>query len=85
MDRPITLNQAKSQYVNRFTAEHVPHWAKQANPSNGKFYAPQYASDSEWYERTMFHGESELATKRNCYSQCPSWPVGQWLDAPYTK
>jgi len=85
MSRPITLDQAKAQYAQRYTMDHVPPWAKQANPTNGKFYAPQYASDAEWYECTMFAGEDGLATKRHCYSQCPSWPVGQWLDTPFNR
>lgn len=90
--RVITFTQACAQYPNRYTCDHVPTWASKPHLHNGgeshgkeTFYAPQYASDVEWYERTMFSGESELATSRYCYSQCPSWPMGKWLSAPFTK
>lgn len=79
--RPLTLAQAKAQYPHRYTVEHVPAWARKA-ANNGKYYAPQCATDAEWYDNTLFHGESELASRNHCYSSQPSWPMGQWLDAP---
>lgn len=82
--RKLTFEAAKAQFVNRYTMENVPRHA-QTPAANGKFYAPQYASDKEWYDRTFFKGENELATARHCYSTNPSWPVGQWLDAPFNK
>ncbi len=83
--RKLSIEEAKARYINRFTLDHVPAWARQVNPGNGKFYAPQYESDAQWYERTFFAGESELATRRHCYSTCPSWPLGQWLDQPFSR
>lgn len=82
--RTLTFEQAKAQFPNRYTMENVPAHAK-VPATNGKYYAPQYSSDAEWYQRTFFKGESELATARHCYSTCPSWPLGQWLDEPYKK
>jgi hypothetical protein len=84
MKRPISFEQAKAQYTHRFTMEHVPVWAILRAP-NGKYYAPQYRSDKEWYDNTLFAGESELATKEACYTANQSWPLGQWLDQPYQK
>lgn len=81
--RTLSFEAAKAQFSQRFTVEHVPAWARQ--PLDGKYYAPQYASDREWYERTFFKGEHKLATVRFCYSTCPTWPLGQWLDAPFTR
>jgi hypothetical protein len=46
MKRP-SFEQAKAQYVHRFTMEHG------AAP-NGQYYAPQFASDQEWYDHTQF-------------------------------
>ena len=82
---------ALSAYVHRYTAEHVPAWARQAAP-NGRHYAPQYRTDSEWLSKTRF----PIAEDRNgirlksgqfrnsdCESSDPSWPYGQWLDRPF--
>jgi len=84
MPRPITFEQAKAQYVHRYTAEHVPQWARRMAP-NGKYYAPQYRTDLEWYNATEFNGEGEIADKEHCYSTKATWPFGQWLDEPYRR
>lgn len=83
MTRPLTFEQAKAQYVHRYTAEHVPAWAR--TPHNGRYYAPQFRNDREWYDNTLFYGESELATRKYCYTSGQTWPLGQWLDAPYSR
>lgn len=62
--------------------QHVPRWARIAAP-NGNFYAPQYATDTEWYANTLFNRESDLADATTCYSHSQSWPLGQWLDEPF--
>lgn len=82
MTKSITFEQAMARFPHRFTCEHVPAWARQPAP-NGRYYAPQYASDREWYEKTEFHGEGEMADKKHCFSSGQPWPCGQWLDAPY--
>lgn len=84
MTRPVSFELAKARYVHRYTMDHVPAWAR-AKAHNGKFYAPQYRSDREWYELTKFHGESELADKKHCYSSGQTWPVGEWLDKPFQR
>ena len=81
MKRPITFEQAKAQYIHRYTMEHVPAWAKRRS-GNGKFYAPQFRTDAEWYENAKFDGESDLADKEYCHVSGETWPLGQWLDAP---
>jgi hypothetical protein len=82
MSRPSFIK-AKLQYTQRYTMQHIPQWAK-VKCSNGRFYAPQFRSDLEWYENTLFHGESKLAEKDSCYTRGQTWPMGQWLDSPYT-
>lgn len=81
-----TLAQARSQYVHRFTMEHVPQWAR-TECGNGKFYAPQYSSDSEWYEHTVFPEEEshpDFPRKVNhCYATGQTWPRGLWLDVVF--
>jgi hypothetical protein len=80
---PPTFEQAKAKYVNRFTMEHVPAWAKKPM-ANGKYYAPQYESDAEWYASTLFPGEpGHHNGKNHCQSSNQTWPLGQFLDAPY--
>lgn len=83
MKRAITFEAAKAAYPHRYTAETIPAHAKARQP-NGLFLAPQYLTDLEWYEKTLFAGESELADKGHCYSSGQSWPFGQWLDTPPT-
>lgn len=83
--RKLTLSQAKALYVHRYTMEYVPAWARRVNPGNGKFYAPQYKSDKEWYDSTIFPGEpGHDGDKNHCYSSGQTWPLGQWLDKPYS-
>lgn len=77
MARPISFEQAKARYVNRYTMEHAPSWAHKL--CDGKRYAPHYRTDREWYDNTKFYGESELAGKGYCYSTNQSWPLGLFL------
>lgn len=82
-----SFEQACAQYVHRFTMEHVPAWTRVKCSGTAKHYAPQFRSDREWYEHTLFPGEpghpAESARVRWCYTTKPTWPLGQWLDAPY--
>lgn len=80
--RPLTLEEAKTRYIHRYTMDHVPTWAR-ARAANGKFYAPHFRSDQEWYEHTLFKGESELATSKYCYTFGQTWPLGDWLTESY--
>jgi hypothetical protein len=81
-DRPLSFARATALYVNRYTMEHVPNWAK-PRAHNGRYYAPHFRTDREWYDHTRFNGESEMADKGACYTTGHTWPLGQWLDAPY--
>ena len=78
--RKLTLSQACAQYPHRYTVEHIPAHVAKPCEGNGKFYAPQYATDAEWYGATVFPGEGPEAGQGHCYSSKPSWPLGQWLD-----
>lgn len=80
--RRISLAAAKAQYPHRYTAEHVPAWAKEPL-SLGRFYAPQYASDAEWYENTAFPGEANCYAADHCVSNWQTWPHGKWLGAVF--
>lgn len=90
MTRPITLTEAKACYVHRFTLEHVPQWAKAPigdTPLDPPlFYAPQYASDEEWYRKTDFPGEGGIgAREHSCFSSGQTWPLGQGLARVYRR
>jgi hypothetical protein len=64
--------------------EHVPAWAIKPLDA-GRYYKPQFRDDREWYCSTLFHGESEMATKHNCYSR-PTWPLGSgFSDKPFAR
>ena len=82
MSRP-SIKTAKAQYPHRYTMEHVPLWASKPC-ENGKYYAPQYRTDQEWYDNTVFWPDKRC-DKDNCYSNNQSWPLGEWLDAPYKR
>jgi hypothetical protein len=85
MAKLISFDDAKRLYVNRYTMEHVPLWAKQPCSGNGKYYAPQYRSDAEWYENTDFPPLKARGSDGDCFSANPTWPLGQWLDKEYVK
>ena len=74
---------AKCAYPHRYTLEHVPQWAATPAP-NGKYYAPQYRSDREWYAHTLFPSDNPYH-KQDCHSTEQTWPLGQWLDQAYPK
>lgn len=83
MKRSISFTQAKRDYPNRYTMEHKPAWANMPC-GNGKYYAPQYRTDREWYENTAFPGENGIEPDETaCYTIVQTWPLGQWLDAPF--
>jgi hypothetical protein len=52
---------------------------------NGKFYAPHFRSDQEWYNHTTFPGEEAHKGRDRdaCHTSGQTWPLGQWLDTPY--
>lgn len=85
MQRKVSFEQACAQYVHRFTVDHVPQWARKPC-DNGKYYAPQFASDREWYDTATFPGEPGLhGNCKHCISTGQTWPLGDWLDAPYRR
>lgn len=85
MSRPLTLAQAQARYVHRFTADHVPAWAR-VQRDDGSYYAPQYASDAEWYNATRFPGEGGIPSRAcHCESSGQTWPLGQSLPAPFDR
>ena len=77
----LSFEQAKAKYVHRFTMEHVPTWASKPAP-NGKYYAPQFSSDLEWYDNTLFPPQNPYSRK-DCHTSGQTWPIGQWLDSVY--
>lgn len=81
--RKLSLAKAQAQYVHRYTMEHKPTWAEL--PHNGRYCAPQYRSDQEWYDHTLFPGERghPFPGEDSCYSTGATWPMGTWLDKPY--
>jgi hypothetical protein len=78
----MTFEEAKRVYVHRFTMEHVP--ARARKPHLDRYPAPQYRTDAERFANTEFPPDNPLS-KRDCHSSNPSWPLGQWLDAPFTQ
>ena len=84
--RKVSFLEARFRYRNRFTMEHVPDWAKKPCESNGLYYAPQYRSDREWYDNTVFPGEAGLhPNNKYCESNGQTWPLGQWRNSPFIK
>jgi hypothetical protein len=77
---------ALDSFHNRYTSEHVPMWALRSAP-NGRFYAPQFSSDTEWLSCTTFTLTGKTLTEFSAVCDCrnESWPLGKWLDAPFIK
>lgn len=77
----IRFDTAIKRYPNRFTLEHIPSWA--LKPLFGKYFAPLYASDREWYDNTQFPEEIEQLPRDQCLSKNFSYPIGKWLKRQY--
>jgi hypothetical protein len=81
--RPALID-ACHRYVNRFTMDHTPPWAMKPF-KDGKWPAPQYRSDLEWYANTIFPGEAGLhRNSHHCQSSNQTWPLGQTLSCCLT-
>lgn len=78
----LAFNLACAQYVHRFTMEHVPQWAKL--PLRGRYYAPQFRTDAEWYANTIFPPDPGCYNDTDCHTSGMTWPLGQWLSFPYS-
>lgn len=90
--RKVSFERAKALYVHRYTMEHVPAWVQCGTLTGDDgvptFYAPQYASDREWYDNTVFPGEPDFPEWQDnwhCYSRNQTWPLGKSLSQPYKK
>ena len=80
--RKLGFSEACRQFCHRFTMQHVPAWAKQQR-EDGTYYAPPFVSDNEWYDKTKFKGEHEMANSKHCYTTGETWPVGKALKRPF--
>lgn len=87
MKRALSFESACRQFQNRYTAEHLPRWAASSSPETGLWYAPQYISDREWYNHTLFPGDPEFTLyackDQQSYSRNHTWPFGMWLQECY--
>lgn len=86
--RPISFEKALAiSDGKRFTCEHLPRWYQWAAKRNGviaKYYAPQFRTDREWYDNTVFYGEpGHFGSEISYHSINYTWPMGIWLDKPY--
>ncbi len=79
--RSMGFEQAKQAFPLRFTMENIPHWAGVS--VNGLYHAPQYATDREWYDNTIFPGE-EGGDDRKAISQNQTYPLGRTMKTPFT-
>lgn len=89
VSRLISFEQAKAQYIHRYTLEHVPAWSRTPVTLPGqplRFYAPQFRSDREWYDNTLFPGEGHVGKReQHCFTTGQTWPLGQWLSEPFRR
>lgn len=85
--KAVTFEEAKAKYVHRFTMEHIPTWARTGHiPATNehntiRYYAPQFRTDREWYENSIFPPDNPFS-KTDCHSS-PTWPLGQFLHARF--
>ena len=84
MGNRMAFEQAKNRYVHRFTADHIPDWARQ-KADNGRYHAPGFSSDRDWYEKTIFPGEGNISSRSRFCESKPDFPFGKWLVEPFRK
>jgi hypothetical protein len=86
-DRPYTFEEACKIGIGRFTLEYIPAWYATSARRRGeveKYFAPQFKSDREWYDNTVFRGEpGHYGGDRNYHSINFTFPLGTYLDKPY--
>lgn len=80
--RVVDFDEVCRQWVHRFTCEHFPEWARKPM-STGRFYAPPYISDREWFDNSIFPGEAQHKLQAvgsgYCLSKGQTWPIGESL------
>lgn len=82
--KTMSFEEAKSRYVHRFTMEHIPQWAKgQFSDGTGRYHAPQFRTDWEWYMATSFPPHKGFLNGTHCETGQGTWPLGKWLDKVY--
>jgi hypothetical protein len=74
---PAQRRDALTSFVNRFTGNHKPHWARQPRP-DGEPYPLQFSDDADWLAHTTFAvcENGKLAARHGCHSN-PTWPNGK--------
>lgn len=67
--------QAKAQFVHRYTGEHKPIWAREPNTP------VQFKDDSDWLAHTWFWitKKGELARSHKHCESYPTWPYNPEL------
>jgi hypothetical protein len=72
---PSQQAQVLRVYVNRFTGDNHPAWAKQLRP-DGSAYPVQFLNDSDWLENTLFFvtKSGELNKRHKFCHSSPTWP-----------
>jgi hypothetical protein len=85
--RPVSFKEALVIGDGRFTLEHIPEWYRRSPRRHGvveMYHAPQFRSDREWYDNTVFFGEAgHYGGPKNYHSLNYSWPLGMWVEKPY--
>lgn len=76
--KPSARQEALARFINRFTGEHVPSWAKRPMPS-GRPYAVQFKDDEDWLANTFFvvTKSGDLDRRYSFCESSPTWPFGQ--------
>ena len=83
--RPLSFEAACKRFKKRFTLDHTPGWARHIVERTGKYQAPRYNSDMEWYQRSEFIGFATTGSRKYIRENDPTWPVGRWLDKPFKR
>lgn len=79
---PRVQKEALRRYVNRYTKDHKPPWARGLRP-NGTPYPVQFSSDADWLANTKFYvtEEGELDNRACSCDTRPTWPDNPELRA----
>ncbi len=71
----VEQKEVLSMYVNRYTGDHIPQWAKGTTWKDGNPYPVQFLNDADWLRHTLFQvgKNGRLTDCGECHST-PTWP-----------
>lgn len=71
-----------ASFVNRYTGDHTPDWAKRTRRMNGEPYPVQFLNDQDWLRNSFFRVRLD-GRLHGCGRHCHSYPT--WPHSPHLR